>query len=309
MLARGGRPPRGGRPLGDPLAAVTEARRRGGRQGVLLELARSAPEIVVLIADSEGRIEWANEAALCLAGPPDGTGARKSLGALFAVADAKTVEGLLRGAPGRHGPRLLNLVDAAGSPVTVRAMLESGSGLRLAGVRAVEDERRLGDELVRLNNDLAAATRESARRGRELEKALGELRRTQALLVHREKMASLGQTTAGVAHEINNPLAFVLANTETLSRDFEDLFGFVNAVGDSLDELRVLAPAVAPRDRRGRRARRSSSLSRSRFPGSSRRTSRGSSGSGGSSRTSGRSRGSTRPSARSSTSSRASRRP
>jgi signal transduction histidine kinase len=220
---------------------------RGGEEaaGLLLDLARVAPEIVVLIADREGRIDWANEAALRLAGPPDTTGARASLGAFFAVADAKAVEGLLRGAPGRHGPRLLNLLDAAGSPVTVRALLESGPGLLLAGVRAVEDERRLGDELVRLNNDLAAATRESARRGRELEKALGELRRTQALLVHREKMASLGQTTAGVAHEINNPLAFVLANTETLRRDFEDLFGFVNAVGDSLDALRVLAPAVA----------------------------------------------------------------
>ncbi len=42
-----------------------------------------------------------------------------------------------------------------------------------------------------------------------LEQTLHELRKTQALLVQREKMASLGELTAGIAHEIQNPLNFV----------------------------------------------------------------------------------------------------
>ena len=50
--------------------------------------------------------------------------------------------------------------------------------------------------MIRLNNELATLSRENVRKGRELARALADLERTQAMLVHREKMASLGQLTA-----------------------------------------------------------------------------------------------------------------
>jgi signal transduction histidine kinase len=62
-----------------------------------------------------------------------------------------------------------------------------------------------------LHADLEAARR-------EIEDALAELRATQQRLIQSEKMASLGQLTAGIAHEIKNPLNFV-NNFAALSRE------------------------------------------------------------------------------------------
>lgn len=52
----------------------------------------------------------------------------------------------------------------------------------------------------------------------QLESALAELRTTQAMLIHAEKMTALGQLVAGVAHEINNPIAFVNSNIHALKQ-------------------------------------------------------------------------------------------
>ncbi len=56
-----------------------------------------------------------------------------------------------------------------------------------------------------------------AARTRELAQALDELRSTQRQLVTSEKLAAVGQLTAGVAHEINNPIAVIQGNIEVLA--------------------------------------------------------------------------------------------
>ncbi len=50
-----------------------------------------------------------------------------------------------------------------------------------------------------------------------MNETLSNLQKTQAQLVQSEKMASIGQLAAGVAHEINNPTGFVSSNLKTLS--------------------------------------------------------------------------------------------
>jgi two-component system NtrC family sensor kinase len=61
----------------------------------------------------------------------------------------------------------------------------------------------------------------------ELELALRNLQNTQSQLVSQEKMASLGQLTAGIAHEINNPINFVSSNIIPLKRDIKDIMEIV----------------------------------------------------------------------------------
>jgi signal transduction histidine kinase len=56
-----------------------------------------------------------------------------------------------------------------------------------------------------------------------LQETLENLKQTQSQLVESEKMASLGQLTAGIAHEINNPINFVTSNVNPLRRDVDML--------------------------------------------------------------------------------------
>lgn len=58
--------------------------------------------------------------------------------------------------------------------------------------------------------------------------ALSELKRTQAYLVHTEKMSSLGQMVAGIAHEINNPVSLIYGNLSYVNQYLEDLLELVN---------------------------------------------------------------------------------
>lgn len=73
-----------------------------------------------------------------------------------------------------------------------------------------EDNKRILEaKKMQLEVQVAERTQEIMNQKEELQVALSELRATQTQLVHHEKMASLGELTAGIAHEIQNPLNFV----------------------------------------------------------------------------------------------------
>ena len=87
--------------------------------------------------------------------------------------------------------------------------------LELTVERALE-RRSLLINARRYKQDLEA-------RNQELARGKAKLERLQAQIVHSEKMASLGQLAAGIAHEINNPVGFVSGNLDLLSQCLEDL--------------------------------------------------------------------------------------
>jgi two-component system, NtrC family, sensor kinase len=85
-----------------------------------------------------------------------------------------------------------------------------------------------------------AARDELQRKSEEQQALIKRLAETHNQLLQSEKMASIGQLAAGVAHEINNPMGFVISNLRTLSGYVESLLAIVAAY-----ELREPALAVA----------------------------------------------------------------
>jgi len=73
----------------------------------------------------------------------------------------------------------------------------------------------------------------------ELENTMNQLKETEKQLVQSEKMASLGQLTAGVAHEINNPVNFVIANVNPLRKDIDDLLGIIKGYENTIEEKKL----------------------------------------------------------------------
>ena len=63
----------------------------------------------------------------------------------------------------------------------------------------------------------------------ELKKALEDLKCAQARLIHNEKMNSMGQLVAGIAHEVNNPINFIYGNLSYMNGYVQDLLGLVQA--------------------------------------------------------------------------------
>ncbi len=76
--------------------------------------------------------------------------------------------------------------------------------------------------------------KELEQRHRELEHAHHDLKQTQSQMLQQEKMASVGVLAAGVAHEINNPIGFIISNLGTLGKYLERLTEFQSAQSQAL---------------------------------------------------------------------------
>lgn len=93
------------------------------------------------------------------------------------------------------------------------------------------------EQLKRSRDQSETYSRSLEQKAQELQRALEELSSTQAQLVQSEKMSSLGQLVAGVAHEINNPISFIHGNLSHLEDYIQDLIQLVQAYRQTCPSL------------------------------------------------------------------------
>lgn len=145
----------------------------------------------------------------------------------------------------RSAPRdeLIGRAVRAGRDLRAYVALQPGRPLDAVAQRIFDG---LADRLaIPLEN--ARLYRTIREKNQELHRAMAAHRRTQATMVHQEKMASIGQLAAGVAHEINNPLAFVISNLNVLGEYVNDLRELLDLFQNGrMREARKFAERIDP---------------------------------------------------------------
>ena len=135
--------------------------------------------------------------------------------------------------PGRFAASDVELASAVANHVALAVDRADSFHTIEELTRGLEDKVRVRTEQLRTANE-------------ELRQAYAELQAAQMQLVQRERMASVGQLVAGVAHELNNPIGFVFSNVTTLD-------DFVRRLRAMLEEYRAIDLPEAERIRIGER--------------------------------------------------------
>ncbi len=112
-----------------------------------------------------------------------------------------------------------------------------------AFVAMKENERLVKEQNIQLEKKVHERTADLENRNTELHTAMNDLRMTQQQLVESEKLASIGQMTAGIAHEINNPINFVQSNVGPLKRDIDEILDLLSQLAQ-IDENKDLLQQV-----------------------------------------------------------------
>lgn len=106
------------------------------------------------------------------------------------------------------------IIDSRGNVAHLLAIKEDITERK----RIEEDLQRTVAEATQLSASMEFKNAQIERQRKDLDKAYSDLKTAQSQMLQREKMASIGQLAAGVAHEINNPIGFVTSNLRSLSK-------------------------------------------------------------------------------------------
>ena len=192
----------------DPHRAAPERVSDAAASAGLRAFVEASP-LPVLLFDAGGAFHYFNCAFEALTQRTDGSPGARDCAALGLIDDAMLQQADAHGA--WHGDiacgtRVLELhlapIDGTSDPALFGATFRDVTALR-------EQE----EELRRRNADLEAVQ--------------AQMRASQEQLIHTEKLASIGQLAAGIAHEINNPMGYVQSNLETLVTYTQHLLGLI----------------------------------------------------------------------------------
>ncbi len=163
--------------------------------------------------------------------------------------DGRVID-ILLSSSATDGKDALNGATFTATNITAQkeAQRETDKIIKSLGNVIADRTQWLNENNLRLEEEVKkrTATEEKLRASKaELEKTVEQLRATQAQIIQTEKMASIGQLAAGVAHEINNPTAFVSSNLGTMSRYQVDLIRLVETYEHALTEIAELGDALS----------------------------------------------------------------
>jgi len=184
---------------------------------------------LLVVCDRYGVIEEVNQSLVHFTGLSEQSLKGAKLGALFAdassLAAAERVMARLASEPAHDLELQFLSRDGEATPVALNFTPRLSSAGKLLGVVIIG--RPVG---------------ELRRAYHALREAHDQLKRTQQQLLQSEKMASLGRLVAGVAHELNNPISFVLGNVHAMQRYAQRLKQYLEAVhhGESYEKLAAL---------------------------------------------------------------------
>lgn len=108
---------------------------------------------------------------------------------------------------------------------------------------SLENQKLIKEQNIVLEKRVKERTEELQNTNSTLNITLSNLKNTQSQLVDAEKMAALGQLTAGIAHEINNPINFVTSNIKPLELDINDLKEIIGKY-EQLDFDKEIKPQI-----------------------------------------------------------------
>ncbi|MCK4622776.1 MAG: PAS domain S-box protein [Desulfuromonadales bacterium] len=104
-------------------------------------------------------------------------------------------------------------------------------------IRAEQAKDLAFDQAFIWNKELQEINERMEEKNSELEEAYVQLKNSQLQILQQEKMASIGQLAAGVAHEINNPMGFITSNLTSLDRYFEKLSSYLEQLEAGLGQV------------------------------------------------------------------------